>query len=114
MVAVPHADGLKDSLLLREDPAVNPSFKPDWSEWATVERTEVQDKAGMGDEKAEEVCPHTRMAPSHMSFHLSRLFGLTTMSVPQSKENFDPRIIGPWMVRFNSILIRFNSTLIRH
>ena len=52
-----HADGLKDSLLLREDPAVNPSFKPDWSEWATVERTEVQDKAGMGEEKAEEVCP---------------------------------------------------------
>ena len=32
-----------------------------------------------------------------MSFHLSRLFGLTTMLVPQSKENFDPRIIGPWM-----------------
>ena len=48
---------MKDSLLLREDPAVNPSFKPDWSEWATVERTEVQDKAGMGEEKAEEVCP---------------------------------------------------------
>jgi hypothetical protein len=43
----------------------NPAFKPDWSEWATVDRTEVQDAAGMGKQKAED-----------------------------AKETFDPRIIG--------------------
>ena len=58
--------GLKDSLLVRD--GSNPAYKPDFSEWATVDRTEVQDKAGMGEQKAEE-----------------------------AKETFDPRIIGPWM-----------------
>jgi hypothetical protein len=58
--------GLKDSLLVRD--GSNPAYKPDWSEWATVDRTEVQDAAGMGKNKAD-----------------------------QAKETFDPRIIGPWM-----------------
>ena len=35
--------GLKDSLLLREDPKINPDFKPDFSNWALVDRTELQD-----------------------------------------------------------------------
>jgi len=35
--------GLKDSLLLREDPTVDPNYHPDWSVWANVERTAAQD-----------------------------------------------------------------------
>merc|ERR1712137_627422 len=35
--------GLKDSLLLREDPAVTASHVPDWSVWASEERTAVQE-----------------------------------------------------------------------
>jgi len=59
--------GLKDSLLLREDPKVDPSFQPDFSQWANMDRTELQDEQKKGDDAA---------AP---------------------KENFDPIIIGPWM-----------------
>ena len=60
--------GLKDSLLLREDPKVDPHFKPSFADWAAVDRTEVQDKAKLGDAKAE-----------------------------AAKETFDPVIVGPWM-----------------
>ena len=36
--------GLKDSLLLRDGTGGASGFVPDWSSWATVERTSVQDK----------------------------------------------------------------------
>jgi hypothetical protein len=60
--------GLKDSLLLREDPKVDPNYTPNFSEWATVDRTEVQDAGLKGQEQAD-----------------------------VSKETFDPVIVGPWM-----------------
>jgi hypothetical protein len=60
----PCTHSLTRSLHGRSDGS-NPAFKPDWSEWATVDRTEVQDAAGMGKQKAED-----------------------------AKETFDPRIIG--------------------
>jgi hypothetical protein len=41
--------GLKESLLLRADPAVDPDFEADYSEWATQDRTELQD-AAKGDD----------------------------------------------------------------
>lgn len=37
--------GLKESLLLRGDPAKDPGHTPDWGSWATVDRTELQDRA---------------------------------------------------------------------
>eukprot|EP00041_Stephanoeca_diplocostata_P030762 m.939477 g.939477 ORF g.939477 m.939477 type:complete len:270 (+) comp23823_c1_seq31:85-894(+) len=37
--------GLKDSLLLREDMRINPTFTPDFSQWADTDRTECQDAA---------------------------------------------------------------------
>ena len=37
--------GLKESLLLRGDPACEPGHTPDWGSWATVERSELQNKA---------------------------------------------------------------------
>jgi hypothetical protein len=65
--------GLKDSLLLRDATAdgkrVDPAFRPDWSQWATVDRTEVQDAAKRGGQDKAEA----------------------------AKEVFDPVIIGPWM-----------------
>merc|ERR1711862_848563 len=45
--------GLKDSLLLREDPAVDANYSPDWSVWANMERTATQDASyGIDEEKA--------------------------------------------------------------
>lgn len=45
--------GLKDSFILREDPAVNVNYRPDWSAWANAERTAAQDVShGIDADKA--------------------------------------------------------------
>lgn len=67
--------GLKDSLLLREDPQVNPRYKPDWSSWANVDRTELQDAAANG--------PGATAHPKQQE--------------EEKAEAFDPIIVGPWM-----------------
>eukprot|EP00041_Stephanoeca_diplocostata_P030764 m.939059 g.939059 ORF g.939059 m.939059 type:complete len:443 (+) comp23823_c1_seq9:90-1418(+) len=56
--------GLKDSLLLREDMRINPTFTPDFSQWADTDRTECQDAAkGVDAHQAKEEFDPVIMGP---------------------------------------------------
>lgn len=84
--------GLKDSLLLRQDPATNPDFKPDYSEWAVKDRTELQDEALLGSDGAGATAAPTDDAgtnePPAKKLKQDAVAGT---------DEFDTTIVGPWM-----------------
>lgn len=81
--------GLKDSLLLRKDS--EPDFKPDYSEWAVKDRTELQDEALSKDSGG----GSSTSAPAKEGAEPPEK--KLKQDAEAADQVFDTTIVGPWM-----------------